>query len=415
MPVLWNRTKQYLQHANLFYYAALYLWLSFDFLRTTCFYKLWGLKGYLEIVLYVVIFLTALDFACSQKKETEDCLIHIACSLFAILAYKRVSFLFAVSLLLLYPARRISFQNLAKGLLAFYSAMVCLTILGMTTGVIEDILFYENLGTRVRHSLGFTYCSYSSHYVLTITMLYLVVRKSIRLWESAPLLFLNYVVYLFTDTKTDLMLCVCLLFGALVFGNREKQYQAKKWHVVIAAVTPFVFLCVSRLAVLERFGNVEKWIRINLFLNGRLALGQKAVSQYGVHLFGKKIKWIGVGQFTNNPDLTYNYVDNIFLQTLLSMGIIFTFFMCLMLGRSLAGSLRQGYTMRAVVLFVFLVHGLLDPQLRSLCYNPFLLLLFSPECNCFGTVTTTGAQENAEEREKEDYARENDGSVKGEG
>ena len=144
MPAMWDTTKQYLQRTNFFYYAALYLWLSFNFLRTTCFYKLWGLKGYLELVLYVVIFLTALDFAFCQKKDPEDCLIHMACGLFAILAYKRVSFLFAVSLLLLYPARRISFQKLAKGLLAFYSAMVCLTILGMTTGVIEDILFYEN-------------------------------------------------------------------------------------------------------------------------------------------------------------------------------------------------------------------------------------------------------------------------------
>lgn len=48
-------------------------------------------------------------------------------------------------------------------------------------------------------NLGFTYCGYSSHHILTITILYLVGRKSIRIWEALPALGVNAVAYYFYD------------------------------------------------------------------------------------------------------------------------------------------------------------------------------------------------------------------------
>lgn len=389
---IWNKIKQFLQGTDLLCYTALFIWLSFSFLRTTCFYELLGLKAYSKVVLYTVLFFLALDFAFCQKRETEDCLVLFLCSLFALLAYKRVSLLLAVSILILFSARRLSFQKLSKRLLLFYSAFVSLVILCAAVGLIEDVLFYEDMGARVRHSLGFTYCSYSSHYVLTITMLYLVVRESIRIWETLPALGINVVVYYFTDTKTDLLLCILVLLLALLLGNRKGRCLVKMWQRLLVGSLPVLFLLGSYVIVrIARF-DVAIWGRINEKINGRLLLGQNAIEKYGVHFLGKKIKWVGVGQLAKNQELVYNYVDNIYLQTLLAMGIVFTLLWCLLLGRSLAGSLYQGYRMRAVVVFVFLLHGLLDPQLRSLCYNPFLLLLFSTESGLFmiGIKDTNG-------------------------
>lgn len=380
---MWNKIKQFLQGTDILCYTALFIWLSFAFLRTTCFYELWGLKAYSKMTLYAVLFFLALDFAFCQKRETEDCLILFLCSLFVLLAYKRVSLLLAVSILILFSARRLSFQKLSKRLLLFYSFLVSLVVLCAAVGLIEDILFYEDMGARVRHSLGFTYCSYSSHYILTITMLYLVVRESIRIWETLPALGVNAVAYYFTDTKTDLLLCILLLLMALLLGNRRGNCLTKMWQRLLVGSMPVFFLAGSYvMARIARF-DAAIWCRLNELINGRLLLGQNAIEKYGVHFLGKKIKWVGVGQLVKKQDLVYNYVDNIYLQTLLAMGIVFTLLWCLLLGRSLAGSLYQGYRMRAVVVFVFLLHGLLDPQLRSLCYNPFLLLLFSSESGLF--------------------------------
>ena len=374
----WESAKSRIQSTNTLYYSALFLWMTFSFIRTTCYYKLWGWKNYAEMMMALVLVLLALDFAFCQKKETEDCLWILLLYAIGILAYKRLSLQYAVSVMLLYPAKRISFQKLAKYILVFYTSMVGFTVLGAVFGWIEDVIFYE--GDRVRHSLGFTYCSYGNHYVLVSCMLYLVVRVSVKLWEVLPMLALNLMLYYFTDTKTDVLLCVLMLVLAVVFGNRGKRYRPRSWQIGIAGMIPLGFLVGSLIVVSDKLAFSPAWLKLNEMINGRLQLGYSALQQYKISLFGQKIKWIGVGQSLNNPDKVYNYVDNIYLQTLLSVGILFTVLMCLMLGRTLAGSIRQSYTMRAVVILVFLIHGLVDPQLRALGYNPFLLLAFSPEC-----------------------------------
>lgn len=379
---IWEKTKLRIQSTDLLYFSALFIWMTFSFVRSTGYYKLLGLKSFVEVMMFSVLVLLALDFAFCQKKETEDCLWILLLYAVGILAYERLSLQYAVSVMFLYPAKRIPFQRIAKRMLLFYTIMVGITVLGAVSGVIEDVIFYE--GDRVRHSLGFTYCSYINHYALVMCMLYLVVRVSIRLWEVIPMLACNLVLYYFTDTKTDVLLCVFMLVLAVTFGNAGNRYRPRIRHEAVAGVLPLCFLGGSLIAVSDRLAFSAVWQRLNELLNGRLLLSHAAVQQYGISLFGQKIKWIGVGQSLKNPDAVYNYVDNIYLQNLLSVGIVFTVLFCLLLGRTLAGSLRQGYTMRAVVLLVFLLHGLVDPQLRALGYNPFLLLGFSTECICFG-------------------------------
>ena len=357
-----------------------------------------GIKEHSKEILYVVLFLTVLDLMLCHKKEVKHYLVLLACVCLALLAYKRVSLTLAVSFLLIYTAGRFSFQKLAKRLLIFYSSMISLTILLMIIGVTEDILFYEDMGERVRHSLGFTYCSYASHYMLTLMMLYLVVRETVQIREFIPIVIVNYVIYYLTDTKADYILCILLLLFAVLAGGFGKYFRKEKWYIIPGGLIPILFLGISYISARKADFNLEIWRKINGVLNGRLQLGESAISQYGVHLWGKKIEWIGVAQAADHggtelpdaqaaddPGALYNYVDNIYLQTLLSMGIIFTIIMCLVLGRMFVGSLRQGYMMRAVVIFVFLLHGLVDPQLRSLCYDPFLLLAFSEESNCLYT------------------------------
>lgn len=376
--------RQY-DRAELLYSIILFIWLLLSFLRTSCIGALVGIKEHSKEILYVVLFLTVLDLMLCHKKEVKHYLVLLACVCLALLAYKRVSLTLAVSFLLIYTAGRFSFQKLAKRLLIFYSSMISLTILLMIIGVTEDILFYEDMGERVRHSLGFTYCSYASHYMLTLMMLYLVVRETVQIREFIPIVIVNYVIYYLTDTKADYILCILLLLLAVLAGGFGKYFRKEKWYIIPGGLIPILFLGISYISARKADFNLEIWRKINGVLNGRLQLGESAISQYGVHLWGKKIEWIGVAQAADDPGALYNYVDNIYLQTLLSMGIIFTIIMCLVLGRMFVGSLRQGYMMRAVVIFVFLLHGLVDPQLRSLCYDPFLLLAFSEESNCLYT------------------------------
>jgi len=107
----------------------------------------------------------------------------------------------------------------------------------------------------------------------------------------------------------------------------------------------------------------------------RIALMFWAWNEYGATWFGQRIKWIGASVLKDNPDLAYNYVDNAYVQAFFSYGTVFAVLLCLGWGIVLYRTMRKGQYVMASVILVVLIHGLINPQMIELAYNPFFLLL----------------------------------------
>ena len=115
---------------------------------------------------------------------------------------------------------------------------------------------------------------------------------------------------------------------------------------------------------------------INNLLTDRIRLTANAIRNYGVHLFGNNIEWIGFGGSTDTDSLlaSYNFVDSSYLRVLLDNGIIFlvlvlfaySFFLYKLL-------IKKQYSILIVLISVLLL-SFTEPWLIDVMYNPFVLL-----------------------------------------
>ena len=108
-----------------------------------------------------------------------------------------------------------------------------------------------------------------------------------------------------------------------------------------------------------------------------MSLSYEGIQNYGIHLFGQAIEWVGgtVYYDTETDFSSYNYVDSSYIQILLSYGIIFL--IVLLIGYHLLGKRiveRQEWYL-GLVIVLSAVHSMFDPQLLWLQYDVFILCL----------------------------------------
>ena len=119
-------------------------------------------------------------------------------------------------------------------------------------------------------------------------------------------------------------------------------------------------------------GSSKFFHTLNIFLTGRLSLGHKAWSLFGVHLFGQRIDW-ALQQSTTSVFDDYLYVDSSFVNILLHYGVI----LLIVIWFSYYQLIKREYfnTIEMLVFVVLIIHSMFDPQFFELMYNPLLLLI----------------------------------------
>ena len=127
--------------------------------------------------------------------------------------------------------------------------------------------------------------------------------------------------------------------------------------------------------LLHAFYNPQNTIyfQLNKLLSGRLALGQNAMSEYGISLFGKDIEWIG---FNMEETLrgTYNYVDCSYVKILLDHGILFLGIVLLAYAYMLKKSIQKKQYYYTWILMIIMIFCITEPRLFDITFNPFIVL-----------------------------------------
>lgn len=366
---------------NGLFLAAYSIWMLRAFFNTTYFYSAPLFVRFEEYALNVSVFLGLLclvpDF---EFRIKEIAGVFLGCLLFWC-AYANGSQGVAVSVVLICAARRVPFRKIAKWTVVMLGCLLTFVVVSSLLGVVENHVFVQE-GGRTRYGLGFLYCSYASHYLLLFFMLYFVLRKQVRLYEVGLLLVLNIAGYAVTDTKTDMISLAMMLAVMLVLKGFEKKERIRRWISYLAFLVPFFFCGVSMFVGQMYRSDSPVWQKMDAVLNNRLWLSAQALEIYPIPLFGQKIKWVGGSAKLKNPDLVYNYVDNNYITVVLQMGVLFAFFMCLFYGRAAYAAIRDGKIALAAALIVFMVVGLVNPEMRNLLYNTFILVLAKKDMLC---------------------------------
>ncbi len=362
---------------NSFFFVAYTIWMLRTFIKTTFFYsaplvQAWNDRA-LDIVILICIAAIAVDFEVKYKEILLLCFI----CLFYWIAYATGAGGILGTVLLVYAGRKVPYRKIVCYTFVLLSGLLIITVCSSLLGVIENHVFVQ-YGGRVRYGVGFLYCSYASHYLLLFFMLYFVVRKRVRLYEVMLLIALNIGGYFVTDTKTDILSLVMMLLGTAFLRLLRSKKRVLQILSYILFLVPFAFWGLSLYMAKAFDWMVPFWLKLNFALNGRLDLGSKALQEYPIRLFGQKIRWVGGSAMVKDPTLTYNYVDNNYLSVTLQMGVLFAFFMCLAYGRAVYVAIQKEQFALAAGIFVFMVIGLINPEMRNLLYNTFLLVLLKP-------------------------------------
>ena len=362
---------------NSIFFLAYTIWMVRAFVKTTFYYsaslvQTWDDRA-LDAVILLCILVVAMDFKVNLK---ETLLLFLIC-LFYWLAISTGAGNVLGTLILVYAGRKVPYRKIVGYTFVLMGFLLVFTVGSSLLGIIENHKFVQE-GDRVRYGLGFLYCSYASHYLLLFTMLYFVVRKRVRIYEVVLLLGLNFAGYFFTDTKTDILSLAMMLVATVVLRLLRNKKKALNVLSYVGALVPFAFWAISVAAVKYFDETSALWKRLDKILNNRLTLGSRAYLEYPIRMFGQKIRWIGGSAKLKDPSLEYNYVDNSYLMMTLQLGVVFTFFMCLAYGRATYVAIQKQQLALAAGLVVFMVIGLINPEMRNILYNTFLLVLLKP-------------------------------------
>lgn len=267
---------------------------------------------------------------------------------------------------------------------------VGLMLLVVACAVVELIpdLTYVREDDTVRHSLGFTYPTVTMTYFFFLLVCAMWRRKKgISLVAGVVLLALNGGLYFLTDARNGFLMSCVVIVVEMVLGQRARwqklahRLSRKGWWKGVCRVVRFVYdycavlLCVL-LGVLCAAYPAGVTQLINRLLSDRIRLTAQAAADYGIHLLGNAIQWVGYG---GNVDWStigerYNFVDCSYSLTLFNYGVILSAVVLVALVLLARRLRRQGDWNHCFLYVAVLVCCFIEPRLLEVHLN---LILFA--------------------------------------
>lgn len=280
------------------------------------------------------------------------------------------SFVFLLFLLLL--SRNIKGRIVIGTHFVVTSSLLIITVLCSQMGIIQDIV---NDSVRNRHYLGFFWTTTGPILFLFLSLEYYYLKKGkIGIISFLIINIVALFFYSMTDTRFTYLVTVLssVTFLLLSYFPKLNVIIAKGYYAFLSL--PFLTSLFAFLIHIKYNPLNDKWIKIDNLLSGRLKLGSSAIKDYGIHLFGTKIEWVGF-QLDGTLKGTYNYVDSSYLQIALSFGLILLMVVLLIYYYLLKSAYKDNSYFLVCIVSIILVFSVTEPRLVNLVFNPFVLLV----------------------------------------
>ena len=282
--------------------------------------------------------------------------------------------------ILIVGAYGIDFKKILKTYLLESVILTALTTCAAIAGLIPNIINHQY--GRTRYALGSIWCTdYSAKvFFMLLICLYLYSRK-MRWFHWIGLLAICSTVFAATFGKLD-FICMILSIAVFFFHEMLQKRDGKLkdiWKTFLEKGAVFFTPCAAVLMTLLTLmysSSNSIMDKLNHALSGRLDLGHRAFSDIGVTLFGQEVKWVGMGNHTNDmvPE-GYNFVDCSYLNILFTFGIILAL-AAIAAHAFLAYKNRKDLRFVLVIAFISL-NCIVAHHFTELAYNPFWAAMFA--------------------------------------
>ena len=262
------------------------------------------------------------------------------------------------------------------------SLIIGIGILGVvyflsSQGLIPYLVF-DSRGKYLAHALGVNYSTDCAAHWFYLFAGYLVLRDNrIRFWEYPLYLLGIYLLFHITRGRISAacMIILLIMSGCLqlqeTLNDKGKRFfmNFSKCLTLVTAVSALISVGMTWV-----FDSSNEWMSaLDLALERRISMGQKALLEYGISLFGHEIPQIGMGRSFSQP-AGYFFLDNSYIEVLLERGVLIFLLICgMMTYIAYKAYKRRNYIVLSVVAVIAL-HCMIEHHLFDLSYNFFLLL-----------------------------------------
>ena len=351
---------------SIFLLASMYT-LRFSMLDTyDVFRKIFMLMRILSYSLVAIKFI--IDFF-QQKYRGYEFFIIVITMFMAFISYKSRTINYLTYLIYIIVGKDIEYIKIIKSAFFAIVVSVILVISLCLFGIIKDVV--SEMETRNRHALGFKYAPFLSNYSFYATLYYIYIRKNkMKNIELLICLILSIFIFYATKTRSAFALTVLSLIITFVVNNVKALSDYKSiYKYLLYAATIILPLFIIIISI---FYNPEIKIMsmLNKLLNGRIALGNAAINEYGIHLFGQYIKFTS----SSTAEARYNIVDSAFVLYLLILGIVFFVLLIIFLLYFVKLIDKKKDIYLAYIYIILMLHSTFDAQLLQMSYNYFMFV-----------------------------------------
>lgn len=301
---------------------------------------LWDKFVFKELLLIVAMLLIGIiDFVCGRVTSVLFTMIAICC-MKGIDIKKTIKLMFWVKLI------------------TFIGMFFC-----ATTGIIENeylVRYREGYGITNRYCLGYSHPN-RAHAVLVVLvfMFGYIYKKKINLYSLVIIQTINYIIYMFTYSRTGYYIVFLYLIFEYIMKKTEKIRIKEFFSKFIKYV--FVIFSISSILVAQYYQKNEIVDMLNELLTGRIRYMNILIENYPIPI---------IGSVSYHNIVT---IDNGFFTLFYEGGLIATIMFGYLAYKT--GEILEKKKMYSEIFFVFFVmcYALFENFYMSMALNPTLL------------------------------------------
>ena len=357
---------------NLLFYFSYSIYLGYNLLDTSFYSKNINVFGNLLIIIVLVmlIFKEVIDF----KVNSRDLTLFIILAIIGGLFFNYIGYNYAMLPFFVYSARNVNTTTIVKISYRISLVLLIFIIVSSYLGWITNYITYD--GGREREYVGFRYSLFGPAILCNIIFLKVYLEKDNIKWRTLMFLIIgNYALYEFTDSRLTFGLGMLLLILTILIKLFSKFKRVLMNKILIGS---YVVSGLLSLYFTIGYNHLSEWhSNINEFLGGRLSLGYSTLKYYGYGLLGKRITLVGNGLDVDGyiTTETYDYVDNLYIQLLLKLGLLFL--VIFILGMTIV--MWRVYRLNDIYLYIIFsllaLHGIIDDLMILPQYNSFWFVI----------------------------------------
>ena len=227
----------------------------------------------------------------------------------------------------------------------------------------------------IRDSFGIIYpTDCAAHVFFCLLSLFYLRRNYLKWYDFVSGLIAGILVYYCCKAKLDalsIFLTTVLFFIAYIF--KHNKLWEKIWSVIGPVITPIA--CAFMIALTYAYKPEGVLERLNNIISRRLSYGKAGIDEYGIPIWGQKLKLIGHGGTTEEIHYHYNFLDVSYVNILVTSGI--AFLSTFMIIYFIIAYIHRKKTFLLCALSMVAFNCAIAHHMTAIEYNVFTLALFA--------------------------------------